>query len=169
MPSPNMPTPDTALLYPGLCLFEATNMSEGRGTTRPFEIVGAPYLGAHRFCASLNALGLGGVKFRPIQFEPTFNKHARQLCEGCFVHVLDRTAFEPVLTYVAILQETIRQTRVCFEWKQPPYEYEFEKLPIDILAGNGWLRPAIENLEPLPGIRERFADGCTGFAASEVK
>ncbi len=163
MPSPNLPTADSALVYPGGCLVEGTNLSEGRGTTRPFEIVGAPYLDGHLFCEALNGLGLPGVKFRPIQFEPTFNKHARELCEGCFIHVLDRQAFRPVLAGVAILQEAIRQSGGRFEWKAPPYEYEYEKRPIDILAGNRWLSEAIEGIAPLEEIAARFREECGAF------
>lgn len=163
MPSPNLPTVDTALVYPGGCLLEATNLSEGRGTTRPFEMIGAPYLDGHRFCEALNRSGLDGVKFRPIEFEPTFNKHARERCGGCFVHVLDRSVFRPVLTSVAILQEAIRQADGRFAWKPPPYEYEAEKRPIDILAGNDWLADAIERLEPLADIAGRFRADCEEF------
>ncbi len=163
MPSPNMPSPETAAVYPGGCLIEGTNLSEGRGTTRPFEIVGAPYHHCHRFCSSLNRLGLPGVKFRPVEFEPTFNKHAGELCQGCFVHVLDRALFEPVLTFIAILQESIRTPSSKFEWKKPPYEYEYVKRPIDILAGNGWLADAIESGESLWSIRDRLAEECSRF------
>jgi uncharacterized protein YbbC (DUF1343 family) len=165
MPSPNMPTLDTAFVYPGGCLIEATNLSEGRGTTRPFEIIGAPQLDGHRFCRALNSLTLQGVKFRPIEFQPTFNKHAGLICGGCFVHVLDRNRFEPVLTYIAIIQEAVRQLGPVFEWKLPPYEYEFEKLPIDILAGNNWLRADIDDLRPLGEIREKLRLECIEFAA----
>jgi len=163
MPSPNMPTVDTAIVYPGACFLEATNLSEGRGTTRPFEIIGAPYLDGQATCDALNASGLKGVRFRPIQFQPTFNKHAGLLCEGAFVHVVDRQWFEPVLAYVAVLQETIRQAGSAFSWNPPPYEYEYVKPPIDILAGNTWLRQAIEDLTPLLAIRKRFHDECEAF------
>ena len=163
MPSPNMPTVDTALVYPGGCLLEGTNLSEGRGTTRPFEILGAPFLDGWKLAESLNQLSLPGVHFRPLQFQPTFQKHAGEICEGCFVHVTDRRAFEPVLTYTAILQESKRQTPGAFEWKAPPYEYEYEKMPIDILAGNGWLRKDVDSLTPLNQIRERFLRECHSF------
>lgn len=169
MPSPNMPTADTALVYPGGCLVEGTNLSEGRGTTRPFEIVGAPFLDGHALCEPLNGLRLPGVKFRPVQFEPTFNKHTGQLCEGCFIHVLDRVAFEPVSATVAILQEVMRQARPEFRWKEPPYEYELEKRPIDILAGNDWLGRAIEELAPLEEIRERFSIECGEFERTRLE
>jgi uncharacterized protein YbbC (DUF1343 family) len=163
MPSPNMPTVDTAIVYPGACFLEATNLSEGRGTTRPFELIGAPYLDCQKYCDALNSADLKGVRFRPIQFEPTFQKHAGLLCEGAFVHVLDRTSFEPVLSYVAVMQEAVRQAGTAFSWNPPPYEYEYIKLPIDILAGNTWLRQAVEELTPLSVVRERFHAECEQF------
>jgi len=163
VPSPNMPTVDTAVVYPGGCFIEGSNMSEGRGTTRPFEIIGAPYLDGWNFADGLNSQKLAGVHFRPLQFEPTFNKHAKTLCEGVFIHVRDRSSFEPVLTFVALMQEAIRQSEGAFAWNPPPYEYEYKKLPIDILAGNSWLRLAIENLTPLAQIRDRFKEECAQF------
>ncbi|MFZ4506861.1 MAG: exo-beta-N-acetylmuramidase NamZ family protein [Fimbriimonas sp.] len=156
MPSPNMPTVDTAIVYPGGCLVEGTNLSEGRGTTRPFEIIGAPYLDGSLLAMKLNGLDLGGVRFRPVQFQPTFQKYAGQLCEGVALHVTNREAFAPVLTFVALFQEVRRLVGDAFEWKQPPYEYEFNTLPIDILAGNNWLRENIDNLSPLEDIQARF-------------
>jgi uncharacterized protein YbbC (DUF1343 family) len=167
MPSPNMPTPDTALVYPGQCLLEATNLSEGRGTTRPFEIFGAPYLDGWRFSEALNAVGLPGVYFRPVQFEPTFNKHAKTICEGAFVHVTAPGAFQPVLTSIAILQEAAR-TYPDFAWKQPPYEYEFDKLPIDILAGREWIRQAIEAAAPLGEVAERMQSEAASFMSEKL-
>jgi len=188
MPSPNMPTVDTAVVYPGGCLLEATNLSEGRGTTRPFEIVGAPFLNGALFAEALNKLQLPGVYFRSIQFEPTFNKHVGKVCEGAFVHVLDRNLFQPVLTYTAILQESIRQTGIhevstdlpcdekfiagsaeCalpgFAWRRPPYEYVYDRMPIDILAGSDWYRYAVTNLSDLSEIlsstKEEMEEFCT--------
>lgn len=155
MPSPNMPTPDTALVYPGGCLLEATNISEGRGTTRPFELFGAPFIDGFCLSKRLNALGLEGVYFRPVQFQPTFHKFAGEICEGAFVHVLDRAKFTPFLTYVAIFQEIVRLYGDSFAWNSPPYEYEYVKLPIDILAGNSWIRKAVETLTPLAELRDR--------------
>lgn len=163
IPSPNMPIVETAVVYPGGCLLEATNLSEGRGTTRPFEIFGAPYLNGRAYCDALNALKLPGAWFRALQFEPTFNKHAKKMCEGAFLHVTDRNAFQPVLTYVAIIQEAIRQSNGAFAWSPPPYEYEAIKLPIDILDGNVWLRESMENLTSLDQIRERFKEECAQF------
>lgn len=163
MPSPNMPTVDTAVVYPGQCLLEGTKLSEGRGTTRPFETFGAPFIDGWRLADSLNAIKLSGVWFRPVQFLPTFQKYKGEVCQGCFIHVTDRQTFLPVLTTMAILQETIRLWPNDFLWQDPPYEYEANKLPIDILAGNGWLRPAIENLTPLQEIQERMEAECRGF------
>jgi uncharacterized protein YbbC (DUF1343 family) len=144
MPSPNMPTLDTAVVYPGTVLFEGTMLSEGRGTTRPFELVGAPGIDAERFAREMNALGLPGVVFRPAVFEPTFQKHARTACGGCQIHVTDRDAFRPVLTGVALIGMFRRFDPGGFAWRQPPYEYEHVKLPFDILAGSDRLRLDIE-------------------------
>jgi uncharacterized protein YbbC (DUF1343 family) len=149
MPSPNMPTLDTAIVYPGTVLFEGTLLSEGRGTTRPFELVGAPGVEAERFARELNTLGLPGVFFRPAVFEPTFQKHAKQTCGGCQVHVTDRRAFRPVLTGAALIAAFRRALPPAFAlWRQPPYEYEHDKLPIDILAGSDALRTQIESDVP---------------------
>ncbi len=143
MPSPNIPTLDSAIVYPGTVLFEGTSTSEGRGTTRPFELVGAPGVDAERFANDLNARKLPGVHFRPTLFEPTFHKHARQGCGGCQIHVVERQAFRPVLTGVALVA-AFRQSEPAFAWRPPPYEYEHDKLPFDILAGSSELREQIE-------------------------
>jgi uncharacterized protein YbbC (DUF1343 family) len=145
MPSPNMPTLDSAIVYPGTVLFEGTMLSEGRGTTRPFELLGAPGVDAERFSRAMNALGLPGAFFRPAVFEPTFQKHAKTPCGGCQIHVTDRNAFKPVLTGAALIQTFRRCDPQNFAWRQPPYEYEHEKLPIDILAGSDVLRRQIES------------------------
>jgi uncharacterized protein YbbC (DUF1343 family) len=133
MPSPNMPTLDTATVYPGMCLLEGTNISEGRGTTRPFEIFGAPFIEAETFCRELNTLRLPGAFFREIYFQPTFHKFAGELCGGAQLHVTDRNIFRPFQTAV----EIIRMLRKLegFAWKQPPYEYEWKRLPIEVLIG----------------------------------
>ncbi|HZI79553.1 MAG TPA: DUF1343 domain-containing protein [Vicinamibacterales bacterium] len=144
MPSPNIPTLDTAIVYPGTVLFEGTLLSEGRGTTRPFELVGAPGIEAERFAQQLNALKLPGAFFRPAVFEPTFQKHAKQACGGCQIHVTDRRAFKPVLTGAALIAAFHRAAPERPLWRQPPYEYEHEKLPIDILSGSPALREQIE-------------------------
>jgi uncharacterized protein YbbC (DUF1343 family) len=144
MPSPNMPTLDTAIVYPGTVLFEGMMLSEGRGTTRPFELVGAPWIEAERFARDMNALGLTGVHFRPAVFEPTFQKHAKQACGGCQIHITARHLFKPVLVGVALAGMFWRNNPSKFAWRQPPYEYEHDKVPIDILAGSDALRKQIE-------------------------
>ena len=144
MPSPNMPTLDTAIVYPGTVLFEGILISEGRGTTRPFELIGAPWIDAESFARRMNGLGLNGVYFRPAVFEPTFQKHAKLTCGGCQIHVTDRNQFRPVLTGVALIAMFYQTNSVEFAWRQPPYEYEPEKMPIDILSGSTTLRKQIE-------------------------
>jgi uncharacterized protein YbbC (DUF1343 family) len=140
MPSPNMPTLDTATVYPGMCLLEGTNISEGRGTTRPFEIFGAPFIDAEAICRELNNLKLPGVFFREDYFQPTFNKFAGKLCAGAQIHVLDRNAYRSFQTGVEIIRCIRKLYPESFAWKQPPYEYEQEKLPIQILLGG----PAVD-------------------------
>jgi uncharacterized protein YbbC (DUF1343 family) len=164
MPSPNMPTLDTAIVSPGAVLFEGTQLSEGRGTTRPFELLGAPWIDAERFCAEQNAMQLGGVHFRPVIFEPTFHKHAREACGGCQIHVTDRQAFRPVLASVAAMAAFHRANPGRFAWRQPPYEYEHDKMPIDILAGSPALR---EQIEGGAGAREIAASWDAAVAAFE--
>jgi len=144
LPSPNMPTLDTAVVYPGQVLFEGTMLSEARGTTRPFELCGAPWLDAGALTAKLNAYRLPGVAFRPVTFEPTFHKHAKTPCHGVQLHVTDRRTFESVLTTTAVLHEMRQMDPAQFAWRPPPYEYEHKLLPIDILAGTATYREDIE-------------------------
>ena len=135
MPSPNMPTLGTATVYPGMCLLEGTNISEGRGTTRPFEIFGAPFIDAEAVCRDLNALKLPGVFFRENYFQPTFQKFSGQLCGGAQLHVTDRDTFQPFRTGVEVIKRIRQLYPDQFEWKQPPYEYEWKRLPIEVLIG----------------------------------
>ena len=144
IPSPNLPTLDSTIVYPGAVLFEGTILSEGRGTTRPFELIGAPWIDGGRLAAAMNARRFPGVHFRPAVFEPTFQKHARQTCGGCQLHVTDRIAFEPVRVAVELIAELRRQNPSAFAWRQPPYEYEHNKWPIDILYGSDRLRTTID-------------------------
>jgi uncharacterized protein YbbC (DUF1343 family) len=145
IPSPNLPTLDSAIVYPGAVLVEGTKLSEGRGTTRPFELIGAPWIDGDRLAAAMNARGLSGVHFRPAVFEPTFQKHARQTCGGCQLHVTDRRIFEPVRAAVELLAEFRRQDPSRFAWREPPYEYEHDKQPIDILYGTDRLRATLDS------------------------
>lgn len=154
MPSPNMPMVDTAAVYPGLCLLEGTNLSEGRGTTRPFEIFGAPFVDPDALVRRLRDYRLQGVSFRPLHFLPTFQKHAGILCGGAQIHVTDRRRFRPFKTAAAILAAMRELYPRKFAWKQPPYEYEEELLPIDILAGSDRLRKGIDGGTDLKAMEE---------------
>jgi uncharacterized protein YbbC (DUF1343 family) len=144
IPSPNLPTLDSAVVYPGAVLFEGTRLSEGRGTTRPFELIGAPWIDGERLADAMNERGLPGVHFRPAFFEPTFQKHAKQTCGGCQIHVTDRRAFRPVRTAVELMSGFRQQDPSRFAWREPPYEYEHDKEPIDILYGSDRLRVTLD-------------------------
>lgn len=144
LPSPNMPTLDTAAVYPGMCLLEAANLSEGRGTTRPFEIFGAPFIDSGVLVKRLTEIKLPGVIFRPLYFMPTFQKHAGKLCGGGQIHVTERKKFKPFKTAAAILKSVNELYPKEFSWNKPPYEYEEELLPIDILAGTDRFRKDIQ-------------------------
>ncbi len=163
MPSPNLPTLDACTVYPGMVLLEGTNLSEGRGTTRPFEMFGAPYLDARELVTELSRLSLPGVSFRPCQFEPTFQKHAGQLCGGAQLHVVDRSEFRPVETAVSILSLVRRLALGNFAWRRPPYEYEEKKMPIDILWGSDTLRIGIDSGTSPEEIMQPTDSGIAGF------
>jgi uncharacterized protein YbbC (DUF1343 family) len=144
LPSPNMPTPDTALVYPGMCLLEGTNVSEGRGTTRPFEIFGAPWIHPYLLVEKMREFNLDGVTLRPLYFKPTFNKFKGELCGGAQIHVTDQKIFRPVkfgLSLIALLRQEFGDN---FQWKNPPYEFVTDRMPIDILLGNSWIRKELE-------------------------
>jgi uncharacterized protein YbbC (DUF1343 family) len=144
MPSPNMPTAETAIVYPGGCLLEGTNLSEGRGTTRPFEIVGAPWIDGHALARDLRATGLTGFVPRPLTFRPTFHKFAGELCGGVQVHVTDRAAFRPVAVYVALVALARRQNTERFAFRTDLYEY-IDTIPaFDLLMGADECRRSIE-------------------------
>jgi uncharacterized protein YbbC (DUF1343 family) len=145
LPSPNIPTVDTAFVYPGGCLIEGTNLSEGRGTTRPFELVGAPWLDGAALARALERERIPGAAFRPAAFTPTFHKHAGRLCHGVQVHVSDRRRFPAFLAYLLLIHHARLQEPRRFAWRDPPYEYEHVKRPIDILCGNDRIRRAIED------------------------
>lgn len=162
-PSPNMPVVDSAVVYPGMCLLEGTNLSEGRGTTRPFETFGASWLDGWKLADALNGLGSPGVRFRAIQFQPTFNKFTGELCGGCFIHVVDRRSFEPVLVAIAVIRESARLSGGKFEWKEPPYEYETKKRPIDLLFGRSDLAEMTLGDTPLNQIRQALIEDAAGF------
>ncbi len=169
LPSPNLPTLDSAIVYPGMVLLEGTNLSEGRGTTRPFELVGAPWLEAHAVAHAMNNLSLSGVYFRPAEFQPTFQKHAGETCGGCQVHVTDRATFQPVLTTVALLDICRRQAPDRFAWRRPPYEYETVLPPIDILSGSDHLRHKLNTEVPFASIAAEWAADLETFDALRTR
>lgn len=149
LPSPNLPTLESALVYPGQVLLEGTNLSEGRGTTRPFELWGAPFLEPVRIKARLEEIPLPGVVLREASFEPTFHKWAGELCRGFQLHVTDRWSFKPyftTLTLLGVIREFYSQE---FAWRQPPYEYETERLPIDLLTGDAAIRESLDQGTPV--------------------
>ncbi|HZB25570.1 MAG TPA: DUF1343 domain-containing protein [Vicinamibacterales bacterium] len=169
IPSPNLPTLDSTIVYPGAVLFEGTMLSEGRGTTRPFELIGAPWIDGDRLAEAMNGHGLPGVYFRPAFFEPTFQKHARETCGGCQIHVLDRRGFEPVRTAVELIAEFRRQDPERFAWRQPPYEYEREKPPIDILYGSDRLRVTIDGGGNAAALASEWAADAATFRRQREK
>jgi uncharacterized protein YbbC (DUF1343 family) len=163
LPSPNMPTLDTALVYPGMCLLEGTSLSEGRGTTRPFEIFGAPFIEPEMLVRRLRGFRLPGVSFRPLYFEPAFQKHAGMLCGGAQIHVMNREKFRPFKTAVAILKSVKQLYPSEPLWKDPPYEYETRRMPFDILAGTPRLRKEIEQGKELDRMEQWWQEQCRYF------
>lgn len=155
IPSPNMPTVFTATVYPGMCLVEGTNLSEGRGTTHPFEFFGAPWLDPFKLADRLNHLDLPGVRFRPHYFMPTFHKHANQVCGGVEMHVTDRAVFEPYRTGLWCIKVARDMDPEKFDWRREPYEFVADRLAIDLLAGTSRYRELVESGEDLePWIHE---------------
>jgi uncharacterized protein YbbC (DUF1343 family) len=164
MPSPNMPTYDTALVYPGGCLLEGTNLSDGRGTTRPFEITGAPWIDGAQLARDLEGSTLRGFVARPLSFEPTFHKHAKQSCGGIQIHVTDAKLFRPVATYVALIALAHRQRPDRFAFRTEKYEFVDDKPAFDILTGSARAREAIlANEDPI-----EIATYVSGIGKDEV-
>jgi uncharacterized protein YbbC (DUF1343 family) len=158
LPSPNMPTLETAVVYPGMVLFEALNLSEGRGTTRPFEIWGAPFLNISEIHKKLVLRKIPGCIFREHHFIPSFQKWAGKYCAGMQIHVTDINCFKPVFTAASIIAAVIETSASEFSFKQPPYEYEQEKMPFDILSGNCTLRKCLESGGSLAELSEKWSD-----------
>jgi uncharacterized protein YbbC (DUF1343 family) len=151
-PSPNLPTPDSAVVYPGQVLWEGTNVSEGRGTTQPFEIFGAPFFDTEKILSSFGNEKIAGAVLRPTVFEPTSNKWQGIRCNGFQIHVTRPYEFNPYATGLNLLQAVIFHHKNQFQWKLPPYEYEFTRLPIDLIIGDQSIRPALENFDPIDKI-----------------
>jgi uncharacterized protein YbbC (DUF1343 family) len=154
MPSPNMPTFETALVYPGGCLIEGTNLSEGRGHTRPFEVVGAPFLSAEALAAGLAATGLEGFVARPIAFVPMFHKHQGQVCSGVQIHVLDPATFRPVAVYAALVAVARALAPSAFRFRTEPYEFVADIPAFDLLTGSAEPRGLIEAGAPARDVAE---------------
>ncbi len=169
LPSPNMPTLDTATVYPGTVIFEGTMVSEGRGTTRPFELIGAPYIDPYLVTGFLNDLKLPGVYFRPAYFQPTFHKHCGKLCGALQLHVTDRKVFKPYLSAIAILHTLYSFYPTELEWKQPPYEYVEDKLPIDVIFGTDRIRKQIEQGVSLHEIEAEWSEPLAEFMEKRAK
>jgi len=163
MPSPNIPTLDSATVFPGTVHFEGTQLSEGRGTTRPFELIGAPYVNPEKYARTLNQLNLPGVFFRSCIFRPTFQKHAGVSCGGVQIHVTDRDAFEPVTTGVAMVKIAYALYPTEFRWKEPPYEYVYDRNPFDVIAGTSSIRGAIQSGSAIADIQAAWTEGLAAF------
>ena len=148
LPSPNMPTVETAVVYPGQCLLEGTNLSEGRGTTRPFELCGAPWFDAQALVARLNAARLPGAAFRAAWFVPTFQKHAGLECGGVQMHVTDRHAFQSVRASLALLAACRELSGGAFAWRTDTYEFVSDPIAFDLLFGSSRERLALEEGTP---------------------
>ena len=162
-PSPNLPTSTSALVYPGQVLWEGTNVSEGRGTTQPLEIFGAPFFDTALLEAGIPKDRLAGVHLRPVAFEPASDKWEKTLCRGFQLHIIDTRIYRPYRTTLTLLQAVASVHPETFHWKSPPYEYEFEKLPFDLITGDPSVRKAVENLDPLEDLEQTWAEELKGF------
>ncbi len=163
MPSPNMPLSETAMVYPGQVIWEGTNISEGRGTCRPFEIFGAPFLNTDALKHEMAKCTTKGCFLQDYQFRPTFGKWAGKLCHGFMIHILDRARYRPYLTSICLLHAILKTHGDDFQWKQPPYEYEQNKMPIDLILGNSNLRRDLESGRTPLRLAEAWDRGLASF------
>ncbi|HPJ68400.1 MAG TPA: DUF1343 domain-containing protein [Desulfobacteraceae bacterium] len=163
MPSTNMPIPETAFVYPGQVIWEGTNISEGRGTCRPFEIFGAPFFCPEVLIKELEPEATIGCCLQEYSFRPVFNKWQGELCHGFMIHVLDRNSFQPYLTSIGLLRAVMKIHEQDFEWKDPPYEYEFKKKPIDLIMGDVSIRNELESGTALSIIKEKWLEDLKSF------
>lgn len=168
LPSPNMPTLETATVYPGQVMFEGTTVSEGRGTTRPFEIIGAPYIEPRRLAERLNEERLPGCIIRPLHFEPTFHKFKGEPCGGLQLHVTDRAAFKPVISGITIIAALRELYPDRFTWKAPPYEYVYDKPPVDVINGSASIREMVDAGVSPSAIEAGWSAGLAGFTARQT-
>jgi len=164
LPSPNMPSLAAALVYPGAVMLEGTNISEGRGTTRPFELAGAPFIEPGRLAAELGRLRLPGARFVPVFFKPEFSKHAGRVCRGVLVQVLDRRAFRSFEAFYELIRLVALLHPGEFLWQSPPYEFEYRRLPIDMICASSEVREALEAGTPFARIRGRIERQIAAYA-----
>lgn len=163
IPSPNMPTLETAAVYPGMCLLEGTNVSEGRGTTMPFLLVGAPWADAYALAEALTAEKLPGIRFRPHYFSPTWDKSKGLRCAGVQLHLSDRDAYRSYITGIAVVKCLRRLYPKSFDWRREAYEFENDHLAIDLLLGRHELRKQVEADAPLAAIEASWKDELASF------
>jgi uncharacterized protein YbbC (DUF1343 family) len=168
-PSPNLPSPVSAMVYPGQVLWEGTNVSEGRGTTLPFEIFGAPFMNPELLLSTLDKNKLPGIILRPVVFEPTSNKWKGSACKGLQIHVTNPYEFMPYITTLRLLQAVISHHGDRFQWKRPPYEYEFERQPIDLIIGDQTIRRRIENLDDIDQIEKSWLEDLKTFTEASQR
>ncbi|MSP19663.1 MAG: DUF1343 domain-containing protein [Bdellovibrionales bacterium] len=168
-PSPNIPIAEAAHTFPGIVHFEGTNVSEGRGTTMPFLYVGAPFINADTLGEKMNRLKLSGVYFRPIYFQPTFHKGKDQVLGGVQIHVLDRVKFNSFEAGLHLLAMIAQLYPKLFQWKQPPYEYETEKMPIDLIGGTDEIRKLIDTQSPIKNFLEKSREDVATFKKVRAK
>ena len=169
MPSPNMPTVDTAIIFPATVYFEGTQISEGRGTMRPFEIIGAPFIESNELAEALAELRLPGLKFCATNFIPTFQKHANVSCGGVFIHVIDRKIYQPVLAGIALVKTIYDLYKDDFKWKDPPYEYVYDLNPFDVISGTDKIRKFIESGVDLNTIKLYWKNDVESFREQREK
>lgn len=163
MPSPNMPLVETAVVYPGQVMLEGTRVSEGRGTTRPFEIFGAPYLDPDAVRREIDPAAIEGVTLREVHFKPTFNKWSGEVCRGLHMHVTDRGVFRPYRTSLAILSAIMKVHPEMFGWSDPPYEYVTDRMPIDVILGDMAVRTGLEAGRSVFELEREWAESLTEF------
>ena len=155
-PSPNMPTQSTAMVYPGQVILEGTNLSEGRGTTSPFELFGAPFIDPHKLKKKVDNRKLPGIHLREVFFQPTFNKWQNEVCGGLHIHVTDARTYKPYITTLAIIQDIITLYPDHFAWRPPPYEYEKKKIPVDIITGDKSIRERIDKQKEMVDLEKSW-------------
>ncbi|HPA15446.1 MAG TPA: DUF1343 domain-containing protein [Desulfobacterales bacterium] len=162
-PSPNLPTPVSAMVYPGQVMWEGTNISEGRGTTQPFETFGAPFIDIEKIMEFAGNREFMGAILRRHAFEPTSGKWKNTLCRGFQIHITDPYLYKPYISTLKLLQAVRLHHEDEFEWKLPPYEYEFDRLPIDLILGDPAIRQRIENQDPIKRIEESWQPDLEAF------